>query len=89
MVGVMRAVPVAVALLLAASGTGRAWVSSPQAEPAIVVASGAAPRIDRVTAAARTLPAGWQGTIDRDTGVVAQLWGGSISPFSCWKVRLF
>jgi len=87
----MRAVPVAVALLLVASGTGRAWVSGPPggsqadlaSEPLVVVATGAAPRIDRTVVPARslltrTLPAGWQGTLDRDTGVVTQLWGGFI-----------
>ncbi len=79
MVGVMRAVPVAVALLLTASGTSHAWVTGPQDEPPIVVASGAPARADRSVVPARTLPAGWQGTLDRDTGVVAQLWGGYVT----------
>lgn len=85
MVGVMRSVPVAVALLLVASGTARAWVSEKtgaqsgaESEPPVVVASGAAPRLDRVVVPARTLPAGWQGTLDRDTGVVTQLWGSFV-----------
>jgi len=75
----MRSAPVAVALLLAAGGASHAWVTPPQAEPPVVVASGKPPRIDRLVAPARTLPAGWQGTIDRDTGVVTQLWGGHVS----------
>jgi len=76
---VMRAAPVAVALLLAGSGTSHAWVTQPQDEPPIVVAAGTPPRLERVVAPARSVPAGWQGTIDRDTGVVTQLWGSYVS----------
>lgn len=78
MVGVVRAIPVAVTLLLVASGTSHAWVTRPQDEPPIVVASGTPARIDRTIAPARTLPAGWLGTLDRDTGVVTQLWGSFV-----------
>lgn len=74
----MRGAAVAVTLLLATSGTSRAWVTGPQDEPPTVVASGAPARSDRMVAPARTLPAGWQGTVDRDTGVVTQLWGSFV-----------
>ncbi len=79
MVGGMRAAAVAVTLSLLASGTSHAWVSGPQAEPPVVVASGAPPRSERTVMPARTVPAGWQGTLDRDTGVVTQLWGSFVA----------
>jgi len=75
----MRAAAVAVTLSLLAGGTSHAWVTGPQDEPPIVVASGAPPRNERTVVPARTLPAGWQGTIDRDTGVVTQLWGSFVA----------
>lgn len=75
----MRAAAVAVTLSLLGGGTSHAWVAGAQVEPPIVMASGAPPRSERTVMPARTLPAGWQGTTDRDTGVVAQLWGSFVA----------
>ena len=73
----MRA-PVALATLLLTSGTGAAWVTPPDREPAVVAALAAPPREARALVPARTAPAGWRATQDRDTGVVAELWGGFV-----------
>ncbi|MBA3457288.1 MAG: hypothetical protein H0T42_29675, partial [Deltaproteobacteria bacterium] len=77
--GIVRAATALVTLSLLVGGTSHAWVTGPQDEPLIVVASGAPPRTERTVMPARTLPAGWQGTIDRDTGVTTQLWGGFVA----------
>jgi cysteine-rich repeat protein len=74
----MRTRVIAAALLLA-SGTAGAWVARPDGEPAEVPAGALRTRADRTLMTARDLPAGWQGARDRETGVVAELWGGYVS----------
>lgn len=63
------------AVLLLASGTAGAWVGNESGEVAAV----GAPRGDRTLVPARGLPSGWQGTQDRQTGVVAEMWGSFVS----------
>jgi len=70
----MRTRLIAAAILLA-SGTAGAWVGRESGEVAAV----GAPRGDRMLVPARGLPAGWQGTQDRDTGVVAEMWGSYVA----------
>src|SRR6476620_7740789 len=62
----------AFATLLASAG----WV--PVREAPLTSGPGYATRAEPRLLVARDVPAGWRGTIDRDTGVLAQLWGGSI-----------
>ncbi len=59
------------AVLLLASGTAGAWVGQESGEVG-------ATRGDRTLVPARALPSGWQGTQDRVTGVVAEMWGGHV-----------
>lgn len=63
-----------IAAILLASGTAGAWVGSESGEVAAV----GAPRGDRTLVPARALPSGWQGTQDRATGVVAEMWGSYV-----------
>lgn len=63
------------AVLLLASGTAGAWVGRESGEVAAV----GAPRADRTLIVARGLPAGWEGTQDRETGVVAEMWGSYVT----------
>ena len=65
----MRLGLIATTLLLAG------WVHG---EPPEVSAVGVAPA-ERTLLPARDLPAGWQGRRDRDTGVVAELWGSFVA----------
>ncbi len=67
------------AVLLLVSGTARAWVARPDREPPEIGQPGHQPRGERRLSQARGLPAGWQGTRDRDTSVVAELWGGYVA----------
>ena len=66
------------AAILLASGTSGAWVARPDREPPEVAAAGRQPRGERTLVQARGLPAGWQGARDRETGVVAELWGSHV-----------
>ncbi len=66
------------AAVLLASGTAGAWVNGPTHEPDEVAAVGVRPRAERTLLPARSLPAGWRGVRDRDTGVVAELWGSHV-----------
>lgn len=75
----MRASALAAAVLLATSGTTAAWVTPTGNDTTVVGAAGLEPRGARVLDPARDAPAGWRGTRDRDTGVVAQLWGGYVA----------
>ncbi|CAN5868030.1 hypothetical protein BH11MYX3_BH11MYX3_37420 [soil metagenome] len=67
------------AVILLASGTAGAWVAQPDREAPEVGVPGRQPRADRTLSPARGLPGGWQGTRDRDTGVVAELWGSYVA----------
>ncbi|MBA3461905.1 MAG: DUF4215 domain-containing protein [Deltaproteobacteria bacterium] len=73
----MRTRVIAAAILLA-SGTAGAWIAQPDREPPEVAAGALRLRADRTLVAGRGLPAGWQGARDRETGVVAELWGGYV-----------
>ncbi|MGE3545287.1 MAG: hypothetical protein AB7L28_15220, partial [Kofleriaceae bacterium] len=68
---------VIVGLLLLFGGTSDAWV--PSREPPIVIATDRQPRTARVLVPAGHPPAGWHALVDRDTGVIAQLWGSTIA----------
>ena len=74
----MRTRVIAAAILLA-GGTAGAWVTRPGGEPTEVAAGALRTRADRTLVEGRGLPAGWQGTRDRETGVVAELWGGTVA----------
>ncbi len=69
----MRTGLIAAAILLA-SGTAGAWVGRESGEVAAV----GSPRGERTLVPARALPSGWQGTQDRATGVVAEMWGSYV-----------
>ena len=73
----MRARLLAAGLLLASS-TAVAWVTPADREPPQVAGAGQATRAERILIPGRGLPAGWQGTRDRATGVVAELWGSYV-----------
>ncbi len=66
------------AVVLLASGTAGAWVARPDREPPEVGVPGRQPRAERTLSQARGLPSAWRGTRDRDTGVVAELWGSFV-----------
>lgn len=60
-----------IAALLLARGTAGAWVGGESGEVAAV----GSPRADRALDPARGLPGGWEGRVDRETGVLAEMWG--------------
>lgn len=73
------ALTAALVALGAGGPSAHAWVTPPDREPPVIAASSAtAPRGERQLVTARGLPAGWQGTRDRETGVVAELWGAFV-----------
>lgn len=63
--------PVAVAAMLLVGGTAGAWVGT-RTDPADVVP-------ERALIAARGVPGGWQGRLDRETGALAELWGSHVA----------
>lgn len=59
------------ATVLVAGGTAGAWVSGKSDTAEL--------RPERVLLAARGVPSGWQGRIDRETGALAELWGSYVA----------